>query len=189
MFLLPASSLSEPPGGHNIPKSVLRTILTPYGLVEIDSAFVKDYMKFKGSPLQEIVHVSVSYMKEIGKDSFHPYEELWYQSNQPIGSARKGDLDLVSNFPVGINVKLNSQFSDAEVKAAANASVRLFLDISLKRAMVSSIAVDDDCFLRFIQDLAQDHFLPYCGVLHTGIMLTVSSRSGKIEYLEFQPDS
>lgn len=181
-------SIDFPKHAHHRPTPAPTQQLQPFGQIEIQSVKVPNYMNFKQTPLNKVVHVSVSYQCQIGEGRLHHYKDIWYQACQPIGSEQRVTLELSEGKPVAINVKLNSGFSEEEVEAAANASIRLFMETAVKGALVSYVAVNDDAYRPFVAALARDHFVPYYGgIPQTGIILAVRSASGKAEYLEFRP--
>jgi len=180
-------SLGGPLHGNSKPNFKAPEILTPYGELEIKSEIIKDYLKFKSTPLKEIVHLRLSFCPKIGSGNLKLYKELWYQSGQVIGSQKDADLDLEPDHPIVIKIRLSSS-NEAETKASANGAVRAFMDASLKRALLSSMQVPDNSFLQFLNALEQDHFVPYRGgEAKGGVILPVRSDSGKVSYVEFQP--
>jgi len=119
------------------------------------------------------------------------YEVLWYRRGDPVGMRRFGSLAFRAPQKIALHV-MHSSFpaDDDEIKAAANACLRLFLDLNAKTMSPSAIVVPKQSFNAFVQRMNQLNFYsaeePEPNVpVHASIILSVESEPPGLRQLLF----
>jgi hypothetical protein len=102
--------------------------------------------EFPGSRIGPIVRANISYYQP-HRDDLDPiqYEKLYYHDWQPVGCRRLRKLDFPYGGNICIEVRHKRGFATpAELGAAADAILRLFIDIFAEQKSASAIIVPDD---------------------------------------------
>ena len=87
------------------------------------------------------------------------YEVIWFRKGDPIGLRRFNGLKFQAPQKVALHVHHASlPADDDEIKAAANACLRMFLDLNAKTMSPSAIVVPKQSFNSFVQRMNQLNF-------------------------------
>jgi hypothetical protein len=143
------------------------------GVIDIETEEVNDYMTFSGSKLTPIIRASISYWQEDPNDPQSPeaiktkYEDLWYRAGDPLACTvyhalglREGSITQI-NLHSKVKSKSNNapqHISDAEIKAGANALVRIYFDATFIHALPTTIIVPGETFVQLTDVLANENF-------------------------------
>ncbi|MBX9695426.1 MAG: hypothetical protein K2Z81_23780 [Cyanobacteria bacterium] len=114
-------------------------------VLEIETKKDPSQFEYPGSLIGPIVRTSVSYVKP-DNDEFAPvrYEDLWYHEWQALGCRRYHELDLGTSAQIAIEIKHQPESSQPQNAAAANAALRVMLDVFAGRNSVACLIVPDD---------------------------------------------
>ena len=127
-------------------------------IIDIETSPDPSQFEYAGSAIGPVVMASVSYHKPDCEESeVTRYEKLWYHDWQALGCRRQNALDLGGTSQVAIEVK-HKGGSPAQSAAAANATLRIILDVFSKRSSVATIIVPDDDMQAFGMNLARAGF-------------------------------
>lgn len=155
-------------------------------VVELKVKAAKNLFDYKGTTLGEPVKASIFFTdKEGGKGH---YEDLWFTGATAIGLNRFSELSVPSGSSVAIAIGFEDAGSAAQVQAAANASLRILLDLYVAGHSVSRLEVaDDDTARALISSLGQTGFVESAAVLpdemvESSLSLSVKSRSSSRLY-------
>ncbi len=119
------------------------------------------------------------------------YEDIYYSRSIPVGLRRFNSLAIRPGTPGSIRVLIgDSRFRQEEAHAAANASVRIFLDAFLKKSALRTIVVSKDNFDLFVEGLQRYGFrkvqISTESPLSALIVVSVRSEShSRVEYLAY----
>lgn len=108
------------------------------------------YLDYPGSRLRPYIKINVAYAQPASRQPT-VYEDLFYAQSRPIGCNRQTE-------PIGINagtagvIKVTN-VSDDQTDAAANAVLRVLLDVALRRCITKYVVVPDDQFNAMIASL------------------------------------
>lgn len=127
-------------------------------VVEISTQELHHYLQYAGSIFKPLIIARVVYFNPQSLSSKYRYEDIFYHNGEAIGCRRKGRLAFGNNFDVSIFVAEKSSFSASEKAAAANAIVRLLLDLLLKGNMVTAVVVPDSAFTEIVEGLKRQNF-------------------------------
>lgn len=111
--------------------------------------------KFKGSQLEDkIDRLDADVYVKDDEENASPYKSLWYAQGKPLGLEMFNQLAVEKGHGVCLRVKhKTAQPSQAEVKAAANAILRMWVDARLNQSAVIVVKVPGDSFYSIIDDL------------------------------------
>ncbi|HIA53798.1 MAG TPA: hypothetical protein EYN91_17185 [Candidatus Melainabacteria bacterium] len=119
------------------------------------------------------------------------YEVIWYRTGDPVGLRRLGSLAFQPPQKIALHVQhAASPAGDDEIKAAADACLRLFLDLHAKTMSPSAIIVPKQSFNAFVQRMNQLNFYsaeepePNMPV-YSSIILSVESEPPGVRQLLF----
>lgn len=147
-------------------------------VITCDTTPLKNYLNYPTSGLHPVSKVVVHYRltPRFGRQraSYDPvfYEELWYHDCKPIGCRKVSQLNIENGQQGVIHFRPFKDMYSSHC-AVANAAIRLLLDTSLKKAMLSCIIVPDEIFANVQSDLGQFGFFPYQIQPDTGIAATM----------------
>src|SRR5262249_9751811 len=101
--------------------------------------------EYPGSLIGPVVAARVSYHKP-NRDDIPPVvlEDLWYHDWQALGCRRYQEFTLGNNAQVAIEVKQVLNPSPSQSAAAANAAIRIFLEVFSQRNSVAVLIVPDE---------------------------------------------
>jgi hypothetical protein len=129
-------------------------------VIYIDAKKKKEYFNYKGSHLNPITSVKITYRKtprhsEDADVTTRKYEELWYHQGRALGSRRYCSLNI-EQYKKGIVLVRDSEDVLQEPRAVANAIVKLTVELSIKQINCLGITVPKDMYRDVVADLA--HF-------------------------------
>ncbi len=120
------------------------------------------------------------------------YEDIYYAQSRALGLRRYNELGIRPGSPGVIRVTGigEGRLREEEAFAAANATVRIFLDAALKKSALRSIVVPRDNFDLYTQGLQRYGFRPFVSSveepLAVSIVLSVQSQPvGRQMYLGY----
>lgn len=119
------------------------------------------------------------------------YEDIYYSRSTPVGLRRYNKLGIRPGTPGTIKITLSdSRLRQEEAHAAANATVRIFLDAYLKKSALRTIFVPRDNFDLFVEGLQRYGFrrVSMTPGEPVSALVVVSVRSeprGRVEYLGY----
>jgi hypothetical protein len=133
-------------------------------VVEIETEEVEDYMTFPGSQLGPVTKATVSYHlndDDSGDQSgIVKYEVLWYGSRDPLGCQVFHPLAVREGTDTQIVLRSKeSSPRSLEMEAAANALVRVYLDLAFRSALVNSVSLGDASLGPVVSALARENFI------------------------------
>jgi len=108
------------------------------------------YLDYPGSKLHPLTKVTVTYMQP-PNTPLTVYEDLYYTNSQAVGCKRQKDPITIKPGTAGI-IKI-SGIEQNQSYAAANAVLRVFLDVSLRQCMTKYIQVPYDSFDNVVMSL------------------------------------
>lgn len=163
-------------------------------LINIHTEELKNHLQFPGSKLTPIYIAQVRLQKLQGK-STKPrlYEVLWYRGKDAIGLKRLANLRVSEGETLAINIThKQSNASEQEIAAAADASMRLFLDLYAESNAPDTIIVPASSVERFRQSLEKFGFSTTGPIrpgqsIETSIMLEIQpSPSGDPVHMSYK---
>lgn len=116
----------------------------------VDIRNLDHYLKYKGSRLHPLTRGRVyfnSYIHPrrpgVSTQQSQVYQDLWYHQGQPLGLRRRSALNIEKGTTGTIVI---SQYADenGQAKCAANAIVRLLVELQLKDIVVGTVIVPQD---------------------------------------------
>lgn len=145
--------------------------------VNIDTRVVDPCLSFPTSDLHPVIKASVRFLQRGPKKlNLQPttYEDLYYSHCRVIGLRRHSNLEIKAGSQGDIFVgNASSDFRSEEACAAANAVVRLFLDLYRRKAPLASVVVPRDFFDTVVSELQRYGFRPSSGVVDQPIVALV----------------
>ncbi len=130
----------------NLPCAGFGTLGRTYDfIISINTEKDPSLFEYPGSLIGPVVRTSVSYVKP-NQDEVPPvrYEDLWYHNWQALGLRRYNTLDLGNSAQVAVEIKHREEAgSSAQNAAAANAALRIVLDVFARKNSVACIIVPD----------------------------------------------
>lgn len=149
--------------------------------------------KFKGSQLEnKIDRLDVDVYDRDNEQNAAPYESLWYSQGRPLGMELFNKLQVEKGHGVCLKVKHKSSGSDDEIKAAANAIMRLWVDTRLNQSAVIIVKVPGDSYYLFIEYL-RNHGMTNAPEVENGLevnapmtLLVQSESSGQSQRLAYE---
>lgn len=153
-----------------------------------------DYFKYKNTALKPAVRIAVDYCDNEKESKFEPYEFLWYFNGKPYGLERLGSLTPSAKNPgiepiTGVDLKVQYIGTPGEsdrksaCKAAANAILRLLVDLQLHGNFVITVFVPDNSFSDICNSLEDQKFIAITDpgqeqAALSGLQLLVQTDSG-----------
>jgi len=132
-------------------------------------------LDYEGSRLNSLTKVTVEFSQPVGSP-VQLYEHLYYAPRQIVGCKRKINVIGIKSGTAGI-LKIVA-LKPEETNAAANAAMRVWLDVSLNDCMVKSLLVPDAYFQPIVEALCEQGFRKDDPGETAGISLEVVSASG-----------
>ena len=136
---------------------------------------LEPYLNYEGSSLNPLTKVSVNFAQPVGS-TIKLYEHLYYARRQVVGCKRKIREIGIKSGTAGI-LKIVALKPD-ETSAAANAALRILLDVSLHDCMVKSLTIPDAYFKPIVEALCEQGMRKDDSSETAGIALEVVSASG-----------
>jgi hypothetical protein len=103
-----------------------------------------------------------------GSSDNYQYETLWFSKGRAYGLERLGILNIGQGQSVAIKVVHKTKIPDeSDFKAAANAILRIFLDVRISRNSLQSVVVPNDSFSPIIAALTEEHFAKFFAPIET----------------------
>lgn len=115
-------------------------------VVKIEAQKLERQFLYRGSTLDKVAKLTVSYYKEDNPDNKTLYEMLWFNDGKPIGLERKNELKIPEGKPAKFQVKLKKDTCPEIEKALGDAIIRLSLDAYRKRFAVLSFKVPQESY-------------------------------------------
>lgn len=149
-------------------------------IVDIKTEPLTNYLKNSKNGFDRLVLARVN-TRSPQDTKENRYEVIWYCKGEPVGLRRLGKLSFTSPQKVALRVvHTRSTADDSEVIAAANACLRLFLDLNARTISPMAIIVPRQSFAPFIQRMNQLNFYsadepPPDTPVYTSIVLRVES--------------
>lgn len=167
----------------------------PYSrIINVQTEELKDFFKFEGSHLTPIYVARVNVERVNSKTATGPrqYEILWYRGKDAIGCKRFNELRISQSAEIAIKIAHKSNHAtDSEVAAAADAALRIMLDLYADFNAPEAIIVPSASIDRFQRHLEKFGFSPG-GLakpgepIETSIVLTlVPTESGERRHLKY----
>lgn len=159
-------------------------------VVDIKTEHLDNYIRNDKNGYDKLILARINSQSTRDK-GIKKYEVLWYRKGDPVGMRRFGSLAFRAPQKIALHV-MHSSFpaEDDEVKAAANACLRLFLDLNARTMSPSAIVVPKQSFNAFVQRMNQLSFYssqepePNQPV-HASIILSVESEPPGMRQLLF----
>lgn len=115
-------------------------------------------LRYKDSPLAPVTEARISYAAADGSDDTN-YETIAFGNGKAYGLVRDGDFVIGEGQGVVVRVKHDAQYpSQADFDSAANAIVRMFLEVHLSRNIFQYVVVPDDSYSGIVQAMGNEHF-------------------------------
>ena len=149
-------------------------------IVDIKTEPLKNYVKSSKEGFDRLILARVS-TRAPEEQKGSRYEVIWYRRGEPVGLRRLGNLSFNAPQKVALHVMHSTAAADDnEVKAAANACLRLFLDLNARTISPQAIIVPRQSFGPFVQRMNQLNFYsaeepPPDTPVYTSIVLYVES--------------
>lgn len=163
-------------------------------VVDIKTEPLANYIRKDKNGFDNLVLARVSSQSPKEKSS-KKYEVIWYRKGDPIGVRRLNGLAFQAPQRIALHVLHSSlPANDDDVKAAANACLRLYLELYAKTMSPSAIVVPKQSFNSFVQRMNQLNFYsaeepePNTPV-RTSIILSVESEPPGLRQLLFYSGS
>ncbi|MCC6976816.1 MAG: hypothetical protein IT343_00740 [Candidatus Melainabacteria bacterium] len=130
------------------PASADDQVVLPYDwVIQVDTIRLKRQFEYSGSTLNPIEKLEVSWHPVDKKDDVKKYESMWFHDGKAVGMEKVRKLDIEKGEGVAIEVKhKESNATEAEKKAVANAIIRLTLDAYLNKNTVAAVKVPKESF-------------------------------------------
>lgn len=136
-------------------------IAVPYKYLITIELVETDELNYDGSPLAPVTEALISCSDADGSNEY-AYETIWYCKGQAYGLERHGDLEFGAGQPVAIKVVHKDQAPiQADFDAAANAIIRMFLDVNAGSNVFLYASVPDDSIAGIVASFSNEHFYAY----------------------------
>lgn len=111
--------------------------------------------KFRGSQMEDkIDRLDADVYDKDNEQNAAPYKSLWSSQGRPLGLEMFNQFAVAKGHAVCMKIKhKNANPTDGEMKAAANAILRLWVDSRLNQSAVIVVKVPGDSFYSIIDDL------------------------------------
>ncbi len=121
----------------------------------ITTQHLERQFKFKGSQFEDkIERLDADVYDKDNEHNAAPYKSIWYSQGKPLGLEMFNRLQVEKGHGVCIRIKhKTANPSQSELKAAANAILRLWVDARLNQSAVIIVKVPGDSFYSIIEDL------------------------------------
>lgn len=127
-------------------------------IVDIKTERLKNYLRNDKNGFDNLVLARVN-SQSIKEKNEKKYEVIWYRTGDPVGLRRLGGLAFQAPQKIALHVRHASYpAGDDEIKAAADACLRMFLDLHAKTMSPSAIIVPKQSFNAFVQRMNQLNF-------------------------------
>lgn len=128
-------------------------------VIEIATEPLSNYLKSSKNGFDNLALARVSSRAANDDKGREKYQVFWYKNGEPVGLRRSGKLNFSAPQRVGLHITHKSlPASESEIKAAANASLRLFLDLNAMTISPNAIIVPRSSFNAFVSRLNQLNF-------------------------------
>ena len=121
----------------------------------ITTQHLERQFKFKGSQFEDkIDRLDADVYDKDHEENSAPYKSLWYAQGKPLGLEMFNQLAVEKGHGVCVRIKHKTQNpSEAEIKAAANAILRMWVDARMNQSAVIVVKVPGDSFYSIIENL------------------------------------
>jgi len=178
-------------------------------IVSITTKEVKKCLDYHDSKLQPLIRARVNFEqgyeegdddeKALAKEGYIDaseipdtvYEDIFYSNAMPLGLKRYKDLGIRPGTPGTIKIHISETGArQDEANAAANATVRIFLDAYRKKSALKTIIVPKDNFDLFLQGMQRYNFRQLKisadqPVMALVVMSVRSDPAGRVTYLGY----
>jgi len=143
------------------------------------------FLNYQGSLLAPVIQVSISY-SQFGQNV--QYERLYYSNNIAIGCRQSHAFNIQPGTAGTITITNLSDNNPSLGIAAANASLRTYLDLYVLKAPLKNLTVSPDFFDNLLQGLGNYGLQPFEIVPDkpysaTFVMEVDSNPQGRVQYL------
>jgi hypothetical protein len=115
-------------------------------IISMQAEKLQRQFNYRGSNLDKVAKITISYYKEVEPDKKTLYEMLWFNDGKPIGLERKSDFKIPAGKNAKIQVKNKKETSPETEKAIADAILRISLDAFRARTSIVSSKVPQESF-------------------------------------------
>ncbi len=115
-------------------------------IISMQAEKLQRQFNYRGSNLDKVAKITISYYKEDEPDKKMLYEMLWFNDGKPIGLERKSDFKIPAGKNSKIQVKNKKETSPETEKAVADAILRISLDAYRARTSIVSSKVPQESF-------------------------------------------
>jgi len=157
---------------------------TPYDwLITIELTENPNQLDYKDSSLSPVTEARISYATADGSNSTD-YETIWFGNGKAYGIEREEDFSIGDGQGVAIKIVHDGSLpTNADLHAAANAIIRMYLDVHASRNNFQFVIVPDDSFSGIISALGDEHFQVFTPRLEVpyqvSALILIQDESGK----------
>ncbi|PWT95530.1 MAG: hypothetical protein C5B53_11235 [Candidatus Melainabacteria bacterium] len=140
----------------------------PYDwLLTVETEEIPNQFKYAGSRLTPLVEAHISFAK--ADNSYQGnYETIYYCKGRAFGLNRFGLLDVGPGQSVAVRVVHKTKNPTTyDYKAAANAVIRMLLDVRTSHNALQSVTIPDDSYSSVTAEMAGERFEPFFAPLET----------------------
>jgi hypothetical protein len=128
---------------------------------EIETEEVNDHFVYRNSSLRNLIKAKVHYFPTADESKKTEYEEFWIKDGKGLGLQRFKKIDIPANDDVLIKVKLQSDVSTAQQQSAADAILRLLLELYQNDNILTRIIVPQAALGGISSKIQDHHFTCY----------------------------
>lgn len=149
-------------------------------VVDISTERLPNHIKGSKNGFDSLVLAKIR-MRKVENPTGQKYETVWFRKGDPVGVRRFGKLPFEAPQKVALRVIHSAgNADDSEIRAAANACLRLYLDLHAHSIAPDAIIVPRASFGAFVQRFNQLNFYsaempPPDTPVYTSIVLSVES--------------
>jgi len=130
--------------------------------VYIETRELTDVLRYVNSPLRDPIKVSIKYAEagQTEEDALY-YEDFWYRKGKPYGQEKHRKLDIPPGKAIAFRVvHKDGDTSEERNRAAANAIVRVFVDVAGEGGLLTAVKVPGDSYASIISHIEELNFQP-----------------------------
>jgi hypothetical protein len=144
--------------------------------IDINTKLLDRVMRYPNSRLHPVIKASIYFKQPTRDEHVEPtiYEDIYYSRGRVIGLRRHNPLHIRSGTIGVIHVSgSSSDLRNDEACAAANAIVKLYLDLYLRKAALRFVVVSREFFDMVLQGLERYGFRPAFATPEQGVYALV----------------
>lgn len=164
-------------------------------VIELECKQQPSFANFAGAQLKPVVRVRAFCKCDTRHNQFAPatkYQDLWFKNGAPLGCKHFTTLPIKQRARIGIFLKDPDTLNDAEIAAFASTLVKLRLEATLNKNIISTIRIPSYMYERIKLELHKQNFFSYRENslnVTTLIPLPLETEVGKREVMCFIPPS